>query len=156
MIQQSPAALDRPDNVPGRWHRRAVAMVLLGGSLGVLIVAASLDPHPAGLGTHTRLGLPPCGMVRYFGSPCMTCGMTTAFAHAADGNLLASFRTQPAGALLSILTAAAALISGYAVIVGVSLVPLAQRVLRPRWIWIIGLIVLLSWGYKILLFKGMF
>lgn len=67
-----------------------------------LLVAARLSPDPAGHGTHTQLGLPPCGWVVAYGHPCPTCGMTTAFAHAASGRLDRAFMTQPAGTVLAL------------------------------------------------------
>lgn len=73
---------------------------LLGLSAGVLVASRWLTPSPAGLGTHTQLGLPACGFLRLFGRPCPACGLTTAFAHAARFSLHASLAAHPLGALL--------------------------------------------------------
>src|SRR5690606_33691507 len=64
---------------------RIVACGVGAGCLGVLGLAPWLTPAAAGHGTHGQLGLPPCGWVLAMGRPCPSCGMTTAFAHAADG-----------------------------------------------------------------------
>lgn len=64
----------------------------------VVAVAASLDPAPVGVGTHTQLRLPPCGVWLVFGKPCPSCGMTTAFAWMSRGRWIRGVRAQPAGA----------------------------------------------------------
>src|ERR1051325_190260 len=78
---------------------RLLAALVGVGCLGVLLVAAKLDPSPAGHGTHTQFGLPACGWAVVLGHPCPTCGMTTAFAWAVRGRLVASFLAQPMGFL---------------------------------------------------------
>ena len=76
--------------------------------MSVLGVAAWLHADPRGVSTHEQLGLPGCTFLQTTGMPCFTCGMTTAFTHAAHGHLLAALYTQPGGAVLAVLTAAAA------------------------------------------------
>jgi hypothetical protein len=136
------------------WFVRVPALILFVGSTGLLIVAATLSPTADGYGTHTQLGMDRCGFAAQTGLPCATCGMTTAFAHAADGNVLASFTTQPAGAVFAIGTAMVSLISGYTLVMGISLVPIGRFCWRPK--VIIGLIVLVlvAWGYKMLVWQG--
>jgi len=124
-------------------------------SAAVLGVAFYLSPSPDGLGTHQALGLPACGLYRATGVPCATCGMTTAFSHAAHGQLIASFVTQPAGALLAMLTAMAAVVSGYALIAGMSLAPIGLLLWRPRVVLTAAVILLASWVYKILILSGL-
>ena len=82
--------------------RRLIALAIAAAAASVLGVAAYLEPSPAGLGTHSQLlNLPSCGWIAAMDIPCPTCGMTTAFSHVADGNLLAAVITQPLGALLA-------------------------------------------------------
>jgi hypothetical protein len=126
-------------------------------SVGLLIVAANLSPASQGYGTHTQMPrMQPCATLAATGFPCPTCGMTTAFAHAADGNLLASFAAQPAGAVLAILTAMFVLVSSYAMIVGLP----PATILRPFWtprllLWMGGLVIA-AWIYKIMSIHGVF
>ena len=97
----------------------------------------------------------PCGWIVLMETPCPTCGMTTAFAHAANGNLLAAVRTQPFGSALAVATAMALLISIHVALTGSRLGGLFARMWRPRTIWVLGSFAIVSWGYKILSYKGL-
>lgn len=157
----SPAAENiRPASVrftptPPAWRSvdRALTLLVFIGTTGVLLVAAWLTPSTKGIGTHTALGLPPCGWETATGYPCVSCGMTTAFAHAADGNLWTSFQTQPAGMLLALLAAMVALTTGYSLVMRVSIGRLVERLVTP---WSFGFavaVLMLAWGYKALLVR---
>lgn len=122
--------------------------------VSLLVVAARLDPEPAGVGTHSQLGLAPCGFLDSTGLPCATCGMTTSFALAADGRLITAFITQPAGALLALIVAIAALLSGYASFKGLSLFPLIGTFWRPMTVIALAVVVLGGWMFKILTMHG--
>jgi hypothetical protein len=117
-------------------------------ALAVLIVAARLEPDARGMGTHTQLGLPPCGWVVAFGKPCFTCGMTTAFARAARGDAPGAFRAQPMGALLAVAAAGLFWAGVHSAATGSRLWRLCDALLRPR--VITGVLVLggLAWAYK--------
>lgn len=114
----------------------------------VLWLAASLTPDPDGHGTHTQLGLPPCGWVAAFGKPCFSCGMTTAFACAAEGDYSHSFNIHPFGAALAILAAATFWGAGHVALTGSNLAGLAAMAFRPRPLAIVGIAGLASWAYK--------
>ena len=119
-------------------------------ALALLALAAWLKPPTAGYGAHEQLGMLPCGMMATFGIPCPTCGMTTAFAHFSQGDFLASIHTQPAGFILALVVAATAMIAGYGLIVGRIWTINWYRV-RPAWpVIVLALLLLTSWGYKIL------
>jgi hypothetical protein len=77
------------------------------GLLGLLAIAAMLEPSPLGHGTHQQLGLPPCTFWVLFGRPCPTCGMTTAWAHLVRGEWVDAGRANLGGALLGLLAIAA-------------------------------------------------
>ena len=131
-----------------------LSALLLAASSALLAVGARLDATAAGYGTHTQLGLPPCGFLATCGVPCATCGMTTAFTHAAHGNLFAALAVQPAGALFALLVAVMVIVSGYALIKGISLAPLGRWLWQPRFALVLAVMVLGSWAYKIFLFSG--
>lgn len=88
---------------------RTLSLFLLLASGTVLAIAARLSPDPRGFGTHESLGLPPCGFLATNGYPCMTCGMTTAFANMIRLDVAAAWRANPMGIALFLLTVAAAL-----------------------------------------------
>jgi hypothetical protein len=148
----APPRFVRSSSVPASAGQRVVAALIFAATMGVLVTAYLLEPSPTGLGTHRQLGLPACGfMVATGGMPCATCGMTTAFSYAAKGQFVASFLTQPAGLMLALCTAAAALVSGYALVRGMSLAPLGRRLWRPAVIWSFAGLIAAGWGYKILI-----
>jgi len=145
----------RPAAVWTPAQRRVAGLLVALGAAAVLVVAAFLEPSPTGLGTHQQFRMPPCGWIMLMDIPCPTCGWTTAFAHAADGRLLTSFRTQPFGCLLSVGT-------GMALLVGISVAVTGSRL---GWIftrlwgrgsgWLLGAMILLAWVYKVLSYKGL-
>jgi hypothetical protein len=117
-------------------------------------MASWMAPSPAGLGTHQELNLPPCGWIAAADLPCPTCGMTTAFAHAADGHLIQSFLAQPMGFLLALATAMTLLVCIHVAITGSRLHRALAKVWSVRLAWWISGLVLAAWGYKIVAYKG--
>ncbi|MCE9590707.1 MAG: DUF2752 domain-containing protein [Planctomycetes bacterium] len=139
--------------VPTLGVRIVGACVACGGA-ALLGVARYITPDASGMGSHTQLGMMKCGFHAVTGIPCATCGMTTAFAHAVRGNLWRSFVTQPAGAVLAVLTAAAVLVGLYVAVTGVKPPPVGQLLWRPRTVLVFGLFVLAAWVYKIIVVCG--
>jgi hypothetical protein len=87
-------------------------------ALAALPVAASqVTPAPRGWGTHEQLGDAGCWLRQVSGHPCPACGMTTAWAHAVRGNVLAAVEANLGGALLlgACVAAAACLLAAAAV-----------------------------------------
>ena len=109
---------------------RAIALAVAGLCALVLLVAAAV------------------------GVPCPSCGMTTAFAHAARGNLPAALAAQPAGGVLALLTAMTFLVALHAAATGSRAVTLLQGVAGTRAAIAAAVLLLGAWGYKILVFKG--
>ena len=132
---------------------RAASAAALAASALVLGLASWMHPSPDGVGTHTQLGLPACGFYSSVGLPCATCGMTTAFSHAAHGQLLQAFHVQPAGAALAVMTAMLAVTSAYALVTGMRLGPTVAWVARPGVAVSMAAVVLAAWGYKMALAK---
>jgi len=145
-----------PDPASPTSNPRFAAAVVFIVCAGVLGVAYGLTPSDQGVGTHRAMGLPACGLLETTGIPCMTCGMTTSFSYAAKGHFISAFLTQPAGALLALLTAMAAVLSGYALVAGMSLAPIMSALWRPRVIVIAMVLAAAAWGYKIVIVTGWF
>ena len=134
--------------------RRILGAGVAVGALAILGLAAWLEPSPAGLGTHTRLNMPPCGWIATIDLPCPTCGMTTAFAHAANGDFPAAFLAQPVGALLAVAVAAALLVGAYVAATGSPVAVLFTRLWGRYTAWALAAAVAGAWVYKMLSYKG--
>lgn len=124
---------------------------MLAACLTLLAAAASLEADPAGLGTHTQLGLPACPWRVNRDYPCPTCGMTTAFTLAADGRLIDAARTQPAGAMGAILIAMAAWVAGYVLATGCDATRWLRKLCRPATGMAALFVILAAWGYVVIL-----
>lgn len=148
----SRAAACEPTAVMRR--RRILAGLVALGGLAVLSLAAWLKPASEGVGTHETLGLPPCGWIMLMDTPCPTCGMTTAFSHAADGHLLAAMATQPLGALLALGTAMTVLIAGYIAGTGSRIGHLFAGLLNKRTMWLLLGVLLAAWLFKVGSYRG--
>lgn len=136
--------------------RRLVGLSAALASGAVLLIAAWLTPSETGLGTHTELvPLQQCGWIVAMDCPCPTCGMTTAFAHAANGNMIASFLTQPLGSILAVATAMTFLLGSFVAVTGSRIAHRLTRLWHPRMVYVIAALLLGSWVYKILSYKGM-
>ncbi len=128
---------------------RLGAGVIGAACLAILVVAARLTPSPSGYGTHLQIGLPgmgPCPWAEKYGKPCATCGMTTAFAHAADGDVISAFRVQPAGALAALGLAVAFWGCLHVTATGSRVGVMLARLWRPRTLVAVVLVVLAAWG----------
>src|ERR1041384_4176594 len=96
-MESTSPPITRVPPYPARAGRgqRVFAAVLGSLALALLVIASRLTAAPAGVGTHTQLGMPPCGMMIATGYPCPTCGMTTAFTAAAHASPWSALRAQP-------------------------------------------------------------
>lgn len=139
----------------GRRARRLLAALVAVGAASVLSLAAWLEPASAGLGTHEQLKMPACGWITLMDLPCPSCGMTTSFAHAADGRFLASFAAQPLGFLLAIATAMAVIAGSYVAVTGSRVAGQFTRLWVRGSGWAIIALVLAAWGYKVMSYKGL-
>ena len=88
----------------GNLASRLAWLVFLGLPLFVVITAFTLTPDPAGHGTHTQLGLPPCGFLVTTGLPCPGCGLTTSFSHMVRLEVVGAARANPFGVALFLVT----------------------------------------------------
>ncbi len=137
---------DRTISLQGRFAGLTIALV----ALAPLLVGMALHPSADGHGTHTQLGMPACGWVIAFNKPCPTCGMTTAFTHAAHGRFIAALTDQPMGALLAVVSAAVFWAGVHTAVTGCRLDRLVRTVLAPRTLWIAAALAAGAWGYKLL------
>lgn len=75
--------------------------------------------------------------------------MTTAFSSAAHGHLVDSFRAQPAGLLLSLVCAVGFWLALDAAVFGSQIGRVVGRIFKPWVWWLLGVVMLAAWGYKI-------
>lgn len=129
---------------------RAAAALAALACLALLTTAGTLAADPAGHGTHQQLGLPACGFALATGHPCPTCGMTTAFTHAAHARLVDALRTQPGGALASLGVAALFWPSLHTALTGSRALELCGKLLTSKGLWTAGAVWLGSWLYTFL------
>jgi hypothetical protein len=127
-----------------------MAAFVAAGCLSVLSIAAWLTPSTEGHGTHRALGLPECSLVTIFDTPCPTCGMTTAFSHAADGSYLTALTTQPLGAVLAATCAAVFWMVLHTAVFGSRLGVLAASLLGGKLLLVGGAALVAAWVYKII------
>ncbi len=112
---------------PWLWSAIAASAAL------VLLLAAWLEPDSRGHGTHTQLGLPPCGFWLLTGSPCPGCGLTTAFAHAIRGQWALAADANAFGLLLFVVVCAALPLALLGVSRGWSVDEVLERFSIGRW-----------------------
>jgi hypothetical protein len=135
-------------------RERCTSLVIGLVAAAPVVVAAFLRADPSGLGTHVQLGMPTCTWPTAMGITCPSCGMTTAFAHAAAGDLMASLRTQPMGFVLAVLATAAAMLGVLGAATGSRLgYWLCRSPGRTVW-WTFGSIAFASWLLTTARLKG--
>jgi hypothetical protein len=150
----APPTANRPTPRRSTGVARAFAGIGASSGLALLLTAATLQPADAGHGTHTQLGLPPCTWAVAFDRPCITCGMTTSFAHAAEGDLLTAATIQPFGLLLAVGTAVGVWVAGHTALTGSTLGPALARMATARTLCLSVGILLAAWAYKFLTWTG--
>lgn len=133
------------------WYGRVVAAAAALACLAVLTLASQLTPSAGGTGTHEQIGLNPCQWQLRTGVPCLSCGMTTSFAHFSQGRLLSGLYTQPMGFVLAVLTAMAVWSGGYIAITGRPAHRIAYFLPGGAILWSLAGLALLAWGWKILI-----
>ncbi len=128
--------------------QRSLLLLAGCGLLALLAVAASLQPDQRGLGTHQRLGLPPCSFRQLTGLRCPSCGMTTSWSHLVRGQAVSALRANVGGTVLGLM---AMLLGPWSVICGLRgrwlLRPPGERVALAIVIGVL-LLTLADWGVR--------
>lgn len=130
--------------------RFCAGIVALAG-LCALGTAFWLSPGTRNMGTHRQLGLLPCGFLTMTGYPCPTCGMTTAFAHTVRGRWGKAIRSQAAGFLLALATAAVTGAAVGAVTTGRYPVINWYRINPTHFVWWVAGTLIAAWAITIAL-----
>jgi hypothetical protein len=135
-------------------YDRLFALIGLAGSIAVLVIAFRLEPDPRGAGTHEQLGLPPCAFLADHGVPCISCGMTTAFAAMAHGRIGLALRANPFGALLFLATLAMPVYCFLSFRRGLDPFRIVNHPRARIWLPLGGVLLLVNWGIMVLVAKS--
>jgi len=103
-------------------------LVMFIGWVLLLATALYLRPSPQLHGTHTQLGLPPCGFYLFFHRPCPTCGLTTAFSATAHLDIPTALRAHAVGPALFLFISVIAVGCGWSFFTG------RKIVCRDQWL----------------------
>ena len=128
------------------------------GLVGVFVIAIRLDPYqgdgsPLAMGTHTRLGLPPCTFLEVTGVPCPACGMTTSFALLVRGDVMNSLRANWVGTLLAGFCLAVIPWGVYAIVRGRSLFVRSLEKALIGVVITVLVLAMLRWGIVVALMR---
>lgn len=134
---------------PVHWGNRLAWFILFALPTAVFITAALLTPNPHGHGTHTQLGLPPCGFLVMTGLPCPGCGLTTSFTFIMHGDLVSAAYANPFGLLLFFVSFSCAVTALLGLVRGWPVVPVLERLHAERWAILLAVGSLLTWGIRL-------
>lgn len=119
-------------------------------AVAVVITAAFLTPNPIGHGTHTQLGLPPCGFYVLTGVPCPGCGLTTCFAYMVRADVTGAATANPFGIMLFLTTAAVIPISLLGFLRGRPVIDTLDRMHADKWAILLAGCSLTVWLVRVL------
>ncbi|HKQ75875.1 MAG TPA: DUF2752 domain-containing protein [Blastocatellia bacterium] len=131
-------------------------LIVAGSSIALLLVARLLRPSLDRVGTHRQLGLPPCAFLHFTGIPCPSCGLTTSVAHAARLHFYESVITQPFGLVVFSSAVLCIPLSIYFIRRRVPWSNLKRFRGRNFVVYLIIVLFILSWLYKIAAMKALF
>jgi Protein of unknown function (DUF2752) len=122
-------------------------------SAAILVIARLLQPSSRGVGTHEQMGLPPCPFLYLTGIPCPSCGLTTSFAYAARFEFFSSLITQPFGLIIFFLTIFAIPLSIFLSRRRITWYELMHARIVNKLIYVAVALYVLSWFYKITVWR---
>ncbi len=121
--------------------------------LAVLLAAWHLEESYLPLGPESQIHLPECFLRVSTGYPCVTCGLTRAWARSVRGNLLGAVRANTAGTVMAVFCVLAT-VGGMGTVIGgedfyrSAVKPGLRLFRRGRWLWMgVGLVVL-AWAWN--------
>lgn len=133
-----------------RWKSRMAWFVLFAVPLVVMLIAASLTPDPAGHGTHTQLGFPPCGFLLITGLPCPGCGLTTSFAHMIRAQVVGATHANPFGVLLFLVSLSTIFVSAVGFVRGLPVIDTLERLHFEKWAILLAATSVTVWVVRVI------
>jgi hypothetical protein len=134
----------------GGWVSRVVWGGMFVVAVATVITAGFLHPDPAGHGTHTQLGLPPCGFLVMTGYPCPGCGLTTCFSSMAHFDPIAAAYANPFGVMLFLVTLISIPISAFSLWRGYAVISVLDRLRADRWAMLLAICSVSVWSVRVL------
>lgn len=128
---------------------RAIWALLFAIPTAVVVTASMLVPNPVGHGTHTQLGLPPCGFLLFSGYPCPGCGLTTAFAYMVRLEVAGAWHANPFGIALFLCTVAFIPLAAVAFVRGWPVVATLDRIHAEKFAIGLSLLSLTAWVVRV-------
>jgi hypothetical protein len=134
---------------------RGVLLVLAVGLVAIFVIAIRINPYdddgqPLRMGSHTRLGMPPCEFYVMFKKPCPSCGLTTSYSLLMHGDLVNSLRANAIGTLMALFCLA---LIPWSLYIGIRGRYLWVRSIERTSLWIVGIfmvLLLIRWGIVLL------
>jgi hypothetical protein len=127
-----------------------VWLFFFAASAMVFVTAAFLTPNPIGHGTHTQLGLPPCGFLVVSGLPCPGCGLTTCFSFMIRGDVVGAAAANPFGVMLFLVSAATMFLGAFGLVRGLPVIDTLDRIQADKWAILLSVASLTVWGVRII------
>ncbi len=149
LVQASVALPTAPWSSRTALLSRAIWALLFAIPTAVVVTAAMLTPNPHGHGTHTQLGLPPCGFLVFSGYPCPGCGLTTAFAHMVRLEVLGAWAANPFGIALFLCTVAFIPLAAMGFVRGWPVVATLDRIHAEKFAIGLSLLSLTAWVARV-------
>jgi hypothetical protein len=140
---------DRAPFPKGNWTSRALWALVLAIPIGVLVTATRLTPTAAHGGTHTQLGLEPCGFYDFTGYPCPGCGLTTGFAHLVRGNFADAWAANPFGPMFFLFTLGFIVFATIGLVRGWAISETYRRLEGEWWLIGIALVAMAVWIWRV-------
>ena len=134
----------------GTWVSRAIWIGMAAAAITVVALAAFLTPNPAGHGTHTQLGLPPCGFLVITGFPCPGCGLTTCFSYMAHFDPIGAAFANPFGVMLFLVTVAMIPISLVSAWRGWAVIAVLDRIRADKWALLLACCSIGVWVIRVI------
>jgi hypothetical protein len=133
----------------GNWTSRVAWALVLALPTAVLVTATRLTPTSAGGGTHTQLGLEPCGFYEFTGYPCPGCGLTTAFAHLVRGHVFEAWAANPFGVMFFTFTLGFMVFATIGLVRGWAIAETYRQLEGERWLIGVALVAMAVWIWRV-------
>lgn len=133
----------------GGWGSRAAWVLVIALPTAVLAIATRLTPTAAHGGTHTQLGLEPCGFYDFTGYPCPGCGLTTGFAHLVRGHFVDAWAANPFSVMFFLFTLGFMVFATTGLVRGWDAFEAYRKLDGEWWLIGIGLTATIVWIWRV-------